>query len=84
MFYIETDASGVDMGGALPQEWEREVRFPVAYASRTLHNPDKRYSATEREGLAVVWEVNHFKSYVMGMSFVVVNDHSALRALRTK
>ena len=84
LFYVETDASGVGLGAALTQDCGVEERLPVAYASRTLHSAERRYSATEREGLAVVWAVNHFKSYVMGMPFVVVTDHSALRALRTK
>lgn len=69
---------------ALTQNWELDVLLLVAYALRTLINAERQYSATKREGLAVVWEVHQFKSYVMGMPFVVVTNHLALKALRTK
>ena len=84
MFYIETDASQVGIGAALTQESEPDIRLPVAFASRTLQPAERRYSTTDREGLAVVWAVRYFKSYILGMPFVIVTDHSALRALRTK
>lgn len=56
----------------------------MAYASRTLIDAERRYSATEQEGLTVAWAVHQFESYVMGMTFVVVTDHSAFKGMRTK
>lgn len=58
--------------------------WPVAYASRTLREAKSRYSTTEKEALAVVWAVDHFKSYIMENSFTVVKDHAPLKALCTK
>lgn len=83
MFKIETDASGTGLGAVLTQE-DPDGSWPVAYASRTLRGAESRYSATEKEALAVVWAVDHFKSYVMGNAFLVVTDHAPLKALRTK
>lgn len=56
----------------------------MLYASRILHSPERRCSATKREVLEVVCAMNHFESYLMGIPFVVVTDHSALMALHTK
>ena len=58
--------------------------MPVSYASRTLNVHERRYSTTEREGLAVVWAVDHFQSYVMGTPFVILTNHAALTSLGTK
>ena len=83
-FFIETDASQVGIGAALTQEHEEEIRLPVAYASRSLNDTERRYSTTDREGLAVIWAVKYFMSYILGMPFTIVTDHSALTALKTK
>ena len=82
-FFIETDASNVGLGAALTQEVE-DTRLPIAYASRTLNEAERKYSATDKEGLGVYWAVRHFMSYILGMPFTIVTDHAALRALRTK
>lgn len=60
------------------------MRLPIAYASKTLDNTERKYSVTDREGLGVVWAVKHFVSYILGMPFTIITDHAALKALRTK
>lgn len=32
----------------------------------------------------MVWAVRYFKSYILGMPFVILTDHSALKALCTR
>ena len=83
MFSIKTDASGYGLGAVLTQE-DSSGSWPVVYASQTLREAETRYSATEREGLAVVWAVRLFESYIMGMPFRIITDHAPLKALRTK
>ena len=83
---IHVDASPVGIAGILRQNGR-----PVAYASRSLTNVEQRYSQTvqrysqtEREALAVVWECEHFNIYVSGAPFTVVTDHLPLLTIWDK
>ena len=58
--------------------------MPVCFASRSLKGAERQYSVTDQEGIAVVWAVKTFKSYIMGTRFKVVTDHNALKALVNK
>ena len=46
----------------------------VAYSSRHLNEAEMKYSATEKEALAVVFGVKHFKHYLTGNHFTIVSD----------
>ena len=83
MFSIKTNASGIGLGAVLTQSDETKT-WTVAYTSRILSDTKTQYSATKREGLAVVWAVNHFKSYLMGMPFLIITDRNPLKSLRMK
>lgn len=51
---------------------------PIAYASKTLEHAEVNHSATERELLAVVFDVNHSRPYLYGQRFIIVTDHRPL------
>ena len=56
---------------------------PIAYGSRKLLPREQRYSAIEREALAIVAGVKHFRTYLEGMSFQIETDHNPLTHLFT-
>ena len=49
-----TDASGIAVGGALLQEQDGCVA-PISFISETFSATEKKYSATKREALAVIY-----------------------------
>lgn len=81
-FIIETDSSDLAIGAVLVQMQHGE-RKTIAYFSKKLSSTQKRYSATERECLAVLLSIDHFKHFVEGSQFVVQTDAMSLTFLQT-
>lgn len=79
-FVLTTDASDVALGSVLSQG-KIGQDLPIAYASRTLSDTEQRYSTIEKELLAVVWSVKHFRPYLFGRKFTIVTDHKPLEWL---
>ena len=53
-FIVDTDASAMGIVAVLSQVQEDGQERVVAYASRVLTNPERRYCVTRRELLAVI------------------------------
>lgn len=81
-FVLDTDASGVGIGAVLSQVQKGEERV-IAYASRTLTKPERRYCVTRRELLAVVVYTQHFRHYLLGRPFMLRTDHGSLTWLQS-
>lgn len=79
-FVLATDASKFVAGAVLSQVFEGK-EHPVAFASRQFSGPEQRYGATERECLALVWAVRHFRCYLYGRRFRLVTDCQPLKWL---
>lgn len=78
-FEVHTDASSYGIGAMLTQTVNGK-EHPIAYMSRSLSAAEKNYSITERETLAVLIALEHWRCYLdNGNTFVVYTDHSALK-----
>ena len=53
-FILDSDASNVGIGAVLSQHQSDGSERVIAYGSRTLSRPERRYCVTRRELLAVV------------------------------
>ena len=80
-FILDTDASDAGIGSVLSQFQDGNERV-IGYGGRTLTKPERRYSTTRKELLAIVEFVKHFRHYLYGRQFLIRTDHSALKWLK--
>ncbi len=82
-YIIGADALDFGLGAWIAQKHGNELRT-LSFASRSLSKPERNYSATKKELLAIVWAIDRFKNYIGGHKFVVHSDHQALTHLFTQ
>ena len=78
-FILQTDASNVGLGAVLAQVDHKGSERVIAYASCTLSQHERNYSAMEKEAIAIVFAVKHFRFYLLSRKFSIITDNSALR-----
>ena len=81
-FVLYTYTSGDGIGAVLSQVVEGKERV-VAYASRILSRTERKYCATRRELLAVVWAAQLFRPYLYRRRFNLRTDHHCLKWLHS-
>ena len=74
---LTTDTSAIAVGAVLEQiknsGWQ-----PLAFFSQKLRPPQLKYSAFDRELLAVYLAIRHFCYYLEGWKFTIYTDHKPL------
>lgn len=76
-FIVTTDSSDYALGAVLSQG-QIGSDLPVAYASRSLNKAEKNYSTTQKELLAIIFAIDHFRPYIFGRKFTIITDHRPL------
>lgn len=78
---LVADASPVGLGAVLMQFDVNNEPVVIDYGAKSLTEAERRYCQPEREALALVWAVEKFKQYLIGVEFELVTDHKALETI---
>lgn len=49
----------------------------ISFISRSLSSSERKFSTTEKKGLAVLWAIGKFRLYIEATHFTVITDHFA-------
>jgi len=74
---LTVDASDHAVGGVLEQLFDGSWH-PLAFFSRRLRPPERKYSTFDRELLGLFLAVRHFRYFLEGRPFVAYTDHKPL------
>lgn len=82
-FKLQTDASDRGIAGILYQSTDDEEHNIIGIVSRCLSPTEIKYTTTEKELLAVVYSVEKFRVYLLGVQFEIVTNHKNLTFLQS-
>ena len=75
---VAADASQNGIGGVISHIYEDGTEKPIYFFSRALNASQRKYTQSEKEGLALVTAVKTFHRYLEGRHFTLLTDHKAL------
>ena len=73
---LACDASVYGIGVVLAHKYPNSSEKPIAYVSCTKTKAEQNYSQIEKEGIACIYGVKHFHSYLFGHFFDLITDHN--------
>ena len=81
---VQADASSFGLGAVLFQK-DKDDWKPMAYASRSMSETERRYAQIEKKALAVTWVCEKFTDHILGQKFLIESDHKrSMGILSTK
>ena len=73
------DSSSYGLGAVILQKQDDDTFRPVAYASRSMNDTERRYAQIEQEALAITWAMERWRELLLGMKHLrVETDHKPL------
>ena len=80
--YLITDASNVGLSGWIGQNEDSVIRL-AAFHSRCLNKGQTNYTTSDKELLAIVNSLRHFRGERQGHKVIVLTDHKPLLTFMT-
>ena len=74
---LTTDASNVGIGGVLQQEIDGQL-YNLYYHSQLMTPCEKKYSAIEKEALAIYKCITRMRTFLLGRNIILRTDHCPL------
>jgi hypothetical protein len=83
-FHLDIDASGYAIGGILYQLDDDGIRYDVGYYSKSLVAAERNYDVWDREYLALIRSLIHWRQFLVGSPHKVriYTDHANLQYWR--
>ena len=78
IFKLECDACNYGIGALLTQNLNGEW-LPTGYYSKRLNSTEIKYATNEKELMALVMAMQHWRMYLLGRKFIAVTDHKPLK-----
>lgn len=84
-FIIHTDASNVAIGASLEQRVDDKTSpVPICFMSSKLNTHEINYPTHEKEQLAIVRALQHFRPYIEGCKIILYTDNKSLEYLKSQ